>query len=168
MSGFKVSKVGSIDVYIPLRKYQLKPHLSRWCSAACTAAIIHRNPFFFVCTNRINRLNLKESSDRLVIVANRFLKLPNLHMLIKLSRNLALGTLGKLPIVFSRKANLLCLLNSTAHRRCLLHLIKQNSLIETLLRTLILLIQGISLPSFSFRMTLKLVKKVIMNLGIWS
>ena len=38
---------------------------------------------FFVCTNRINLLNLKQSSDRLVIVANGVLKLPNLHMLIK-------------------------------------------------------------------------------------
>ena len=28
-------------------------------------------------------MNLKESSDRLVIIANEFLKLPNLHMLIK-------------------------------------------------------------------------------------
>ena len=38
---------------------------------------------FFVCTNRINLLNLKQSSDRLLIVAKRFLKLPNLHVLIK-------------------------------------------------------------------------------------
>ena len=38
---------------------------------------------FFVCTNRINLLNLKESSDRLVIVPKGFLKLPNLHVLIK-------------------------------------------------------------------------------------
>ena len=35
-----------IDVYIPHRKYQVKPHLSPWFSAACTAAIIHRNHFF--------------------------------------------------------------------------------------------------------------------------
>ena len=35
-----------IDVYIPHRKYQVQPHLSPWFSAACTAAIIHRNHFF--------------------------------------------------------------------------------------------------------------------------
>ena len=35
-----------IDVYIPHRKYQVKPHSSTWFSAACTAAIIHRNHFF--------------------------------------------------------------------------------------------------------------------------
>ena len=32
-----------IDVYIPHRKYQVKPHSSPWFSAACAAAIVHRN-----------------------------------------------------------------------------------------------------------------------------
>ena len=35
-----------IDVYIPYRKYQVKPHSSPWFSAACAAAIVHRNHFF--------------------------------------------------------------------------------------------------------------------------
>ena len=35
-----------IDVYIPHHKYQVKPHSSPWFSAACGAAIVHRNPFF--------------------------------------------------------------------------------------------------------------------------
>ena len=35
-----------IDVYIPHRKYQVKPHSSPWLSAACAAAIVHRNHFF--------------------------------------------------------------------------------------------------------------------------
>ena len=34
------------DVYIPHRKYQIKPHSSPWFSAACAAAIVHRNHFF--------------------------------------------------------------------------------------------------------------------------
>ena len=34
------------DVYIPHRKYQVKPHSSPWFSAACAAAIAHRNHFF--------------------------------------------------------------------------------------------------------------------------
>ena len=38
-------KVG-IDVYIPHRKYQVKPHSFPWFSAACAAAIVHRNHFF--------------------------------------------------------------------------------------------------------------------------
>ena len=47
-----------IDVYIPHREYQAKPHASPWFSAACAAVIVHRN-HFFVRTNRINLLNLK-------------------------------------------------------------------------------------------------------------
>ena len=34
-----------IDVYIPHCKYQVKPHSSPWFSAACAAAIVHRNHF---------------------------------------------------------------------------------------------------------------------------
>ena len=30
------------DVYIPHRKYQVKPHSSPWFSAACAAAIVYR------------------------------------------------------------------------------------------------------------------------------
>ena len=52
-----------IDVYIPHRKYQVKPHLSPWFSAACAAAIVHRN-HFFVCTKRINLiLNFRQASN---------------------------------------------------------------------------------------------------------
>ena len=35
-----------IDLYILHRKYQVKPHSSPWFSAACAAAIVHRNHFF--------------------------------------------------------------------------------------------------------------------------
>ena len=34
------------DVYIPHRKYQVKPHSSQWFSAACAAAVTHRNLFY--------------------------------------------------------------------------------------------------------------------------
>ena len=34
------------DVYIPHQKSQVKPHSFPWFSAACTAAIVHRNHFF--------------------------------------------------------------------------------------------------------------------------
>ena len=101
---------------------------------------------FFICSKRINLLSLKESSDRLVIVAKAFLKLPNLHILIKqkslsLPRNLALRTFGKFLIVFSTKVNLLYLLYSTIWRCFLLHLIKQNCLLKIFLRTLMLMTQ---------------------------
>ena len=42
---FEWVQVG-IDVYIPHRKYHVKPHSSPWFSAACAAAIVHRNHFF--------------------------------------------------------------------------------------------------------------------------
>ena len=89
--------------YILHCKYQVKYHSSLRFSALYVAALVHRN-HFFICT--INLVNLKESSYRLVIVENRFLKMPNLHMLIKqksplLLRNLALWTFAKLLIVFS-------------------------------------------------------------------
>ena len=35
-----------IEVYILHRKYQVNPHSSPWFSAACAAAIVHRNHFF--------------------------------------------------------------------------------------------------------------------------
>ena len=38
-----------IDVYIPHMKYQVKPHPPSWFSAACAAAIAHRNHFFCLC-----------------------------------------------------------------------------------------------------------------------
>ena len=64
------------------------------------------------------------------------------------SRNLALGTFGELLIVFSTNVNLLYFIYSTARRCCLLHLIKQNCLLKTFLRTLILMAR-VSLYLFS-------------------
>ena len=57
-----------IDAYIPIISIRSKPHRSSWFSAACAAAIV---------------VQLVLLSDRLVIVAKGFFKLPNLHMLIK-------------------------------------------------------------------------------------
>ena len=133
---------------------------------------------FFICTNRINLLNLKESSDRLVIIGKGFLKLPNLHMLIKekslsLPRNLALGTFGKLLMLFSTKVNLLFLLYSMAWEvlssasdkaKLFAKNFSKNSNLDDL---------SISLPIFSSRTNLKLhnisitpkmFKRVIINL----
>ena len=90
-------------------------------------------------------------------------KSPSLH------RNLALGTFDKLLIVFSTKVNLLYLLYSTDQMCCLLHLIKQNHLLKTFLRTLILIIL-VSLYLFSILklhnmfITPKIIKKAITNL----
>ena len=37
-----------IDVYILHQKYEVKPYLSPWFSAACSAAIVHRDNFFLL------------------------------------------------------------------------------------------------------------------------
>ena len=118
-----------IDVYIPHRKCQVKPHSSPSFSAACTAALVHRNHF-----SRLHQKDksseYKVSSYRILIATKGFLELPNLHMLIKqkspsFPRNLALRTFGELPLVFLTKVNLLYLLYSTAQRCCIMHLINQ-------------------------------------------
>ena len=101
-------------------------------------------------------------------------------MLIKQKRpllpsNFALGNFGELSVVFSTKVDLLYLPYSVTQRCCLLYVIKQNCLLKTFLRTLILIIQVISLPVFPSRTNLKLydipvtpkmVKKVIMDLDL--
>ena len=98
-----------------------------------------------------------------------------MHMTLKqkspsLPRNLALGTFGKLLIVFSTKVNLLYLPYSTDQKCCILHLTKQNYFLKTFARTLILMIL-ISLYLFfllelrhTISITPKMVKKVITNL----
>ena len=99
-----------IDVYIPHRKYQVKPHSSPWFSAACAAAIVHRNHFF-----RLYQQNKSsESKAKFRQASNcckRVLEAAKLAMLLKqkspsFPRNLALGTFGELLIVFPAKVNL--------------------------------------------------------------
>ena len=91
---------------------------------------------------------------------------------LSLPRNLVLMTFDELPILFLTKLNPLHLLYSAVWRCCLLHLIKQNFLLKTFWRTLILMTWD-SLPVFLSRTNLKLhnisvspkmVKKVITNL----
>ena len=89
-----------------------------------------------------------------------------------LARNLALVTSGELLILFSIKVNLLYLIYSTTWRCCLLHLIKQNYLLKTFLKTLNLMTQ-VSLYLFSHLdltwnciISPKMVKKVMMNVDL--
>ena len=72
----------AIDVYIPHRKYQVKSHSSPWFSAACAAAIVHRNHFFHLY-QKDKLLDSKAKFRRLVIIAKGLMKLPKLHMLLK-------------------------------------------------------------------------------------
>ena len=68
-----------IDVYIPLRICQAKPHPSPWFSAICAAAIVHGNNFF--------RLYQSDKSSDSKVRFRQAINLckrvqPNLHMLI--------------------------------------------------------------------------------------
>ena len=56
-----------IDVYIPHRKYKDKPHSSQWFSAACAAAIIHRNHFRLYQQNKSS-----ESKEKFKQARNSF------------------------------------------------------------------------------------------------
>ena len=137
--------VVKIDVYIPHRKYQVKPHSSAWFSAACSAAIVHRYHFFCLYQkdkSPSSKVKFRQASN---CCKRGFLKLPSFHILIRtksplLTRNLAPVTFGKLLIV-STRVNLLYLLYSKVQRCCHLHLIKQNCLLKSFLRTLILMTQ---------------------------
>ena len=87
-------------MYIPHRKYQVKPQSSPWFSAASAAAIVHRNHFFRLyqqSKSLKSKVKFRQTSN----YCKGFLKLPNLLMLVKqkslsLPRNLAYGAFGKL------------------------------------------------------------------------
>ena len=56
-----------IDVYIPHRKYQVKPHSSPWFSAACAAAIVCRNHFCYLHhkdKSSDSKLEFRQASNR--------------------------------------------------------------------------------------------------------
>ena len=56
-----------IDVYIPQRKYQVKPHSSPWFSAACAASLVHGNHFFRLYQQNKSsesKLKFKHASNR--------------------------------------------------------------------------------------------------------
>ena len=79
-------------------------------------------------------------------------------------KKLGSWTFGKLLIVYSAKVNLLYLLYSMDWRCCLLHLIKQNYLLKTFLRTLIL-ITLVYLKLHNISITPKMVEKATTNLN---
>ena len=117
-----------IDVYIPHRKYQTKPHSSPWFPASCATAIVHRNHFFRLYQrdkSSDSKVNFRQASNR----CKRVFEGDKLAYANKTKESITsqkLVTFVELPIVLSRKVNLLYLLNSTGWRCCLLHLIKQN------------------------------------------
>ena len=126
-----------IDVYIPHRKYQVKSHSFPLFSAACAAAIVHRNHFFCLYhkdKSANSKVKVRQATNRCkrVLEAAKPVYANKTKESIT-SQNLAFRTFSELQIVYSRKANLLYLLYSTAQRFCLLHLIRQNCLLKIFL-----------------------------------
>ena len=139
-----------IDVYIPHRKYYVEPHSS--LSAACPATIVLRNHFFTLYQqNKSSASKVKFGKDssccKRVLQPVKLAHATNQKSL-SLPRNLTLGTFDKLLMVFSTKVNLLYLLYSSVWRGYLLHLIQQNCLLKTFVRTLILMTR-VSINLFS-------------------
>ena len=127
-------------VYISIyHQYQIQPHSSQWLSAACAAAITHRNHFFRLYQQNkysASKVKFRQASN----CAKGFLRLANLLMLVKqkklsLTKILALVTFSKTLIVLVGKVNLPYLLYLISLICCLLLLIKQNCLQKTFLRT---------------------------------
>ena len=113
-----------IDVYIPHRKYQVKPHSSPWFSAACAAAIVHRNHFLHLYQkdkSSKSKVKFRQASNR----CKRVLEAAKLAYATK-TESITSQKLGSRD--FWRIAN-----------SVLLHLIKQNYLLKTFPRTQILM-----------------------------
>ena len=142
-----------IDVYIPHRKYQVKPHSSPWFSAACAAAIVHRNHFFRLYQREKSsdsKIKFRQASNP----CKRVLEAAKLAYANKTKESITSQKRGSgdfLRIANSvfNKLNPLYLLYSMARRCSLLHLINENGFLQTFLRTLILMTRQ-SLYLFSF------------------
>ena len=107
-----------IDIYIPHRKYQVKPHSSPWFSAACPAAIVIEIIFCLYQKDKSSASKVKFRQP-----SNHCKRVPEAAKLAyanktkeSILRNLALMTFGELLILFLTKVNLLYLLYSTPWR----------------------------------------------------
>ena len=167
-----------IDVYIPHRKYQVKPHSSPWFSAACAAAIVHRNHFFRLYQQNKSsesKVKFRQASNR----CKRVLEAAKLAYATKTKESITSQKLGSRDfwriansVLNKSKSAIPPLFNgpevlSSASDKAKLFIknFSKNSNLDD---------SGISLPVFPSRTNLKLhnisitpkmVKKVIMNLN---
>ena len=136
-----------IDVYIPHRKYQVKPHSSPWFSAAGAAAIVHRNHFFHLH----QREKSSDSTVKFRLASNYCKRVLEAAKLMpayanKTKESINSQKLGSRDfwqiansVINKCKSAIPPLFNG--QKCCLLHLIKQNCLLKTFLITLILMTQ---------------------------
>ena len=137
---FEWVQVG-IDIYIPHCKYQVKPHSHPSFSAACAAAIVHRNHFFcFYQQSKSSKSKVKfrQASN----CCKRVLEAAKLAYAAITNESIASQQLGsrdfwRIPnSVLNKGKSAIPSLYSTDRRCCLLHLIKQIYLLKTFPRTL--------------------------------
>ena len=100
-----------IYIYIPNCKHQVKPHLSPLPSAACAAAIDHRNHFVHLCHHNKSSVYKSKFKQR-----NHYKRM---HEAAK--------------FVYANKTK--------SVRCWLLHLIKESCLLKSFLKTLVMMIQ---------------------------
>ena len=113
-------------ISIPHRKYQVKPHQCLWFSAACAAAMAHRNHFYCL----YQQIKSFESTVKFRWVSNhckRVLEAAKLPYVNKTKESMTSQKLGsrdfwQIPNSPKRKVNLLYLVYLTAQKCCLLHL----------------------------------------------
>ena len=168
-----------IDVYIPHRKYQVKPHSSLWFSAACAAAIVHTNHFFRLYQREKSsdsKVKFRQASNH----CKRVLKAAKLANADKTKESITSQKLGSrdfrqiansvlnkgkfaIPPLFNGPE----VLSSACDKA---KLCAENFSLNSNLDD-----SGVSLPVFSFRTNLKLhnisvtpkmVRKVVMNLDL--
>ena len=167
-----------IDVYIPHCKCQVKPHSSPWFSAACSAAIVHRNHFFCLYQQKKSsesKVKFKQASNR----CKRVLKAAKLAYANKTKESIISRKLGSLDFwgiansVLKGQSAIPPLFNGT---EVLFSASDQSKLFaENFSKNCNLDDSGISLPVFPSRtnqklhnisVNLKVVKKVITNLDL--
>ena len=115
-----------IDVYIP---HRIKAYSSPWLSAACAAAIVHRNHFFRLYQkdkSSDSKVNFKQASNR----CKRVLEAAKLAYTNKAKESITSQKLGswdfwRIANSVLTKVSLLYLLYSVAQRCCLLHLMRK-------------------------------------------
>ena len=168
-----------IDVYIPYCKCQVKPHSSSWFSAACAAAIVHRNHFFPLyqqSKSSESKVKFRQASNR----CKRVLEAAKLAYASKTKKSstfqklgsqdfwqIAISVLNKgksaIPPLFNNPE---VLSSASDEAKLFAENFSKNSNLDD---------SGISLPAFPSRTNLelhnifvtpKMVKKVIMNLGL--
>ena len=121
-----------IDVYIPHRKYLVKPSLCLWFSASCAAAIIHRNHLLCLYQkdkSSNSKVKFRQANNH----CKRVLEAAKLAYANKI-KNFTSQKLGSQGIW--RIAN--SVLYSIVQSCCILHLVKQIYVLKAFLRTLIM------------------------------